>query len=430
MLYLLKQKNFGLFWWSNLINVIGDHITMLAFPWIALQMTGDIGITATVLAIQGLPRAILMLLGGSITDRTTPKLIILLTNLVRGLLVLVLALLTFADKANLSHVFIVAALFGIADAFYYPASTSMVPSLLKESDRQSGNALVQVTNQLAVFLGPMIAGLVIAGQIDTSHIDMATQVDGYHEDRLGLARAFLTDSATFLLSSLLLLLVKQLPKESPDTEEAKKSLLEQIMEGIAFVWSVPAVRLCFIGIGLLEFAYHAPIFVGLPALAKGRYAEGALIFSWWISAYGIGGLLGGITAGVTKMPKSEHIARLLFIFFAWSSATIALIALFDDYRLGLLFFATGGFLDNYIWIHFMTWLQRLTPDHMMARVMSLLMFMAIGMLPVAFMLMGWLLKVHLVGTMVTAGIAMVIFCAIAALHPDGKRVEPVSNGQE
>lgn len=420
MFSLLKEKNFGIFWWSNLVNVIGDHITLLAFPWIALQLTGDVGITATVLAMQGLPRAVLMLVGGGMTDRTSPILIILLSNMTRGTLVAIFAWMIWIDSVTITHVFIVAALFGIADAFYYPASIAAVPSLLAQDKRQQGNALIQVTNQLAVFMGPMLAGLIIAGQIDTSHVDPTARLDGYADDRLGLARAFIVDCATFILASLLLMPVKSLPKEQ---DKDQTDLVTQIRDGVRFVWSVPAMRLCFVGIGLLEFFYHAPVFVGLPALAKERYSEGALIFGWMVSAYGIGGLLGGITGGITPMPKPENIARLMFLFFGASSASIALVAIFDSYIMAMIFFFTGGFLDNYIWVHFMTWIQKVTPERMMARVLSLLMFMAIGMLPLAFIIMGWFFAFALKGTMIFAGVAMVVFCAFAAFHPDGKRVQ-------
>ncbi|WND03079.1 MFS transporter [Temperatibacter marinus] len=420
MFALLKEKTFGLFWWSNLVNVIGDHITLLAFPWIALQMTGDVGITATVLAIQGLPRAVLMLVGGGILDRTNPVIIIQVTNITRGILVAGLAALTYYDMATLTHVFLVAILFGISDAFYYPASISMVPAILQDEKRQAGNALIQVTNQLAVFVGPMVAGLIIAGQIDTTHVDASTTLSNYQDDRLGLSRAFLFDAMTFACASLLLFFVKTKPKSH---EDETKSLMQQIIDGIKFVWSIPSMRLCFLGIGAIEFCYHAPIFVGLPALTKGRFTEGALIFGWMVSAYGIGGLLGGITAGMTRSPKAENIARYLFLCFALSSGSIAVIAVVESYVVAMILFFLGGFLDNYMWIHFMTWIQKVTPERMMGRVMSLLMFIAIGMLPIAYIIMGVLFKIDLIGTMFIAGSTMLILCIIAAFHPDGKRVE-------
>jgi len=74
MIKLFKDRNFSIFWFGEMISVVGDHISLLAFPWLILQMTGSALMTGLVFAVQGIPRAVLMLAGGAVVDRTSPRL--------------------------------------------------------------------------------------------------------------------------------------------------------------------------------------------------------------------------------------------------------------------------------------------------------------------------------------------------------------------
>ena len=93
MLKLFRQKNFSIFWFGETISIIGDQISLIAFPWLVLQMTGSAALTGLVFAVQGVPRAFLMLAGGALVDRTSPRFVMLSSNLIRMILVLSLAYL-------------------------------------------------------------------------------------------------------------------------------------------------------------------------------------------------------------------------------------------------------------------------------------------------------------------------------------------------
>ena len=88
-----------------MISVIGDHISLIAFPWLVLQMTDSAALTGLVFAVQGVPRAALMLAGGALVDRTSPRLQILITNGLRMLLVLSLAYKESSRYRSSGHCF-------------------------------------------------------------------------------------------------------------------------------------------------------------------------------------------------------------------------------------------------------------------------------------------------------------------------------------
>ena len=205
MLELFKKRNFSLFWFGEMISVIGDQISLIAFPWLVLQMTNSPALTGLVFAVQGIPRAALMLAGGALVDRTSPRLMMILSNGLRMVLVLSLAYMISQDTADISAVFLMAFAFGVADAFFYPASISILPSLVSRDELQAGNAIVQTTLHLGMTIGPFVAAFIIAGEIGSaSHPSEITlngdALDSYDLDRDGLYRAFLVDGLTFGLS--------------------------------------------------------------------------------------------------------------------------------------------------------------------------------------------------------------------------------------
>ncbi len=230
MFSLFKNRNFSLFWFGEMASVIGDHISLIAFPWLVLQMTNSAILTGLVFAVQGIPRAILMLAGGALVDRTSPRLVILATNALRMILVMSLAYMIYNDAVQVTTVFILAFAFGVADAFFYPASTSIIPSLVSRDDLQAGNAILQTTLHLGMTLGPVIAAFIIAGEVSSvSHHDVnADAINSYEVDRQGLARAFFVDGLTFAVSFVTLLFVKVRPLEAASSSEDKGSLYEEI----------------------------------------------------------------------------------------------------------------------------------------------------------------------------------------------------------
>lgn len=118
MFSLFKKRNFSLFWLGETISVIGDQISLIVFPWLILQMTNSAALTGLVFAVQGIPRAALMLAGGALVDRTSPRLVMLASNGLRMILVVYLAYMISQDTADITSVFLMAFAFGVADAFF------------------------------------------------------------------------------------------------------------------------------------------------------------------------------------------------------------------------------------------------------------------------------------------------------------------------
>lgn len=424
MFSLFKNRNFSLFWFGEMASVIGDHISLIAFPWLVLQMTDSAAMTGLVFAVQGIPRALLMLAGGAVVDRTSPRLVILVTNGLRMLLVMSLAYMISQDNVEVSTVFIMAFAFGIADAFFYPASTSIIPSLVSRDDLQAGNAILQTTLHLGMTIGPVVAAFLIAGEISSMSQNSGGDLSGlssYEKDREGLARAFFVDGLTFAVSFLSLLFVK-VRKFDEQSSETKSSLYSEVREAINWVQSIPAVRLGFIGMAFIHFFFMPMVFVGIPVWAKQRFIEGAYVYGLVTAAFGIGALLGAVATAYVKKPSDKNLVPLMFWSYVFSGSTLALIIFYDAYWWAMLLFFVSGIFEAFFYVHFTTWLQKITPEYLLGRVMSVLMLMSLGLVPIADAIMGFAIEFSLDITMIASAVFLMVSCTLIALNPQSRVV--------
>jgi MFS family permease len=150
------------FWIATAISLLGDPLTFIALPWLVLKLTSDAQALGSVIALAAIPRALFMLIGGAITDRWSPRRVLLASALGRLVVVAVIAQTTLSGRIDMPLVYLAALLFGLVDAFSFPAQAAMTPRLLGDEQLAGGNALVQGTAQLSVVLGAAMAGLVIA----------------------------------------------------------------------------------------------------------------------------------------------------------------------------------------------------------------------------------------------------------------------------
>jgi len=405
---------------------------MIAFPLLVLQMTGSVAMTGMVFAAQGLPRAILMLAGGAVVDRSNPRFVMLLTNMLRFTIVMVLAYLIYRDAVNIQMIFGMAALFGIADAFFYPANTAIVPSLVRKERLKEANAVVQGSMWVGVIVGPALAGFMIAEDITVMGHEVGQMAATYESNRLGFARAFFLDGLTFAASFLTLMFVKvrAFDRGERPKEAQTRSMLGEVKEAIKWVWSKPTLRLGFLGIAGLEFFFQTPIFVGLPALAKARFLEPAYVYGLMITAYGCGAIVGVTAGGYFRAMRERTMVRIMFLVFMGSGASFGLIVLYEPYWWAMLLFFLCGGGDSFVWVNFTTWIQKRTPENLLGRVMSILTFMSVGLIPVASIMLGWAFEWNLEVSLILVSCILVVGCIIAAMHRDALYSEADTPGSD
>ena len=166
LLLPLTQRNFKLYYGASVLSMVGSQLTLIAFPWFVLKVTGDPAAMGLVLAVEGIPRAAFMIFGGAFTDRFSPRTVLALSSVSRAGVMLALGALTLSGFVSTPLIFVAALAFGILDAFAFPASSAFLPRLLETSQLPAGNALVQGVGQLSTMVGPAAAGFITVAADD------------------------------------------------------------------------------------------------------------------------------------------------------------------------------------------------------------------------------------------------------------------------
>jgi MFS family permease len=390
------------------VSTLGDQFAMIALPWLALVLTGDAFALGAVLALMALPRALFMLIGGAYVDRLSPRLVMLGSNAVRLVAVGVLGFVVLEGAAAIWMLYAFALAFGVADAFFYPALTAMVPDLVDDSQLQKANGIVQGTAQFTTLIGPAVAGVAIA----------ALAGNAAAADTTGVALALIFDAATFVVSLATLFLITARPAHA----EEHGSVIKDIREGIGFVLKMPAVRVMVLLSMAANMLIVGPLEVGLPIVAYNRLPEGAAAFGLITAAFGGGSLLG--MAGATLLPPlpKAHFGSILLGLFSLTGVCLALIAVIGTTPIMLLDAVIAGTILGYTNISYVTWIQLRIPRNLMGRVMSLMMFGSVALIPLSMAVSGALVKISLEAVLMGGGLGMAALALVGLLSGSVRRM--------
>jgi predicted MFS family arabinose efflux permease len=298
---------------------------------------------------------------------------------------------------TLPELYALAFLFGVADAFFYPAFTSIVPTLVDREHLTAGNALLHGTTQLATMIGPAVAGVAIA--------------------HVGVTLAFGVDAVSFLFAGIALMMIRS---AGPLADGVRKGVLHEIGEGLRFVFRDPLLRILLAITAALNLAFIGPFLVGASALAFRRFG-GPASLGVMLSSLGGGALLGMILAGSAKhLPRHRPLILVLLLILACGLAMLAVVPTvwFAAAVIAPIGIAAG--IGNVV---VLTDLQHRTPPEMLGRVMSLVMLTAIGLTPVSYAAAGALAEISLETLFFTATAAVLTTLAFATGNRALKKVQ-------
>jgi MFS family permease len=408
MLQVLSHRDFRLLWIGQITSLLGDQFYLVAAPWLVLKLTGDPLALGTVLALGAIPRAIVMLVGGAITDRFSPRRIMLLSDLVRLILVLGMLTLVLTNQIQVWMLYAFSFLFGLISGFFLPASSSIVPHLLPGRELQAGNSIFQGSSQLVMFVGPALAGVVIG------------TASG---NKTGLAAAFAIDALTFVVSITTLWLI-----HGSDTTRARQvaeSVWQSIRAGLGFAWSDGFLRLLFIIIAFANLLFSGPLMVGIPVLSNQRLPGGAMAYGLILSAYAGGNLLGIILCGALPKPSARWMKIFLFCLLFLFGVALILLSQITAVWMGFVLLFILGVANGYYHITLLTGLQLYAPKLMLGRMMSLVMLANVGLMPVSQALSGFLCRWNLNALFILSGVGMLVLGIWLALQPELDRASHV-----
>lgn len=386
----LRNRDFRSLWIGNTISWTGDQFYLVALPWLVLSLTGSSIVLGVISMLAAIPRAVLMLLGGAVSDRVSPRRILILTALARTLLVGAIAALLFLHHLRLWQLYFLALGFGASDAFSYPAGSALLPSLVEPDQLPAANSVSQSTLQITTLVAPGPAGLFIRA--------------------FGNAWAFFLDAISFL--AIIAALVRLPDSPLPAARTPPKNMFHSIAEGLRYVRADIALRSLMLVIAILNLALVGPMSIGLAVIAKHNFGT-ASAFGFLMSSFAAGSLIGMLGAGLVPHRRRGRTLLLCSSIIGLSVAALGaltrIVTLIPDL---LIMSSSMAFLN----IQLIAWFQQRVDRSLMGRVMSVLMFASIGLAPLSLALTGFALKVSLPGTFLAAGLMVLLVTLSASAH--------------
>lgn len=286
----LSERGFRLLFCGQLVSLLGSAIAPVALAFAVLQLTGratDLGI---VLAFRTIPQVLFLLVGGVLADRLRRHRVMVVTNVVSAASQGMLAVLLLTGAAALWQLAALAAVNGVAVAFFFPASTGIVPQLVRPDRLQSANALLRLARNASQVGGAAAGGLLVA----------ATS-PGW-----GIA----ADAASYLLSAIILLSLR-LPA---GVRMRGSRFLTELRQGWTEFTSRTWLWVIVAQFGVVNAAFAAGFLLLGPVVAEHRFG-GAAAWGYILAAQSAGYVLGGLLA------LRWHPARPLYV------ATLAVFAM-------------------------------------------------------------------------------------------------------
>jgi MFS family permease len=381
----LAVRDFRLLSLGQLASTVGDFCYAVALPWLVLSSPhGGPVLLGTVLACYGVPRTVLIPVGGVFADRFSPRATMLAADTVRCVLVAVLAVVAARGLASIAFLGPVAALIGAGEGVFLPASAAIMPSLLPADSLQAGNGLSAAMIQIGSITGPVLGGILVA-------------VFGRS------TAAFAVDSASFALSALALALMRgrraataAVGVQDPAAEAPDGEVVQARSDGGVAADETSIVRL-FLHARVLQvivvvavlanFVIAGAFEVALPALAHARFGPSG--YGALIACFGFGSLAGTLAAArFAGLRRPAMAACVAFFIGGVAVALVPLGGLPGAAAADLVFGAAAGFGDVVI----ITLLQRWAPAHMLGRVMSLVLLASFGVFPGSVALSGVIVR--------------------------------------
>jgi len=381
----LRHRNFRLFFWGQLISLIGTWMDKTAEGWLVYRLTGSKVLLGVIAAAGTAPMIVFSFWGGSIADRMPKRSILVVTQACAMCLAFTEAFLVWSHLVQPWQIVVLATFGGIIMAFDMPARQSFVIEMTSREDLMNAISLNSSVFNGARLIGPSLAGIIMA--------------------RVGIAPCFFIDGLSFMAVIAGLLMMNPPRMKAP---ARAASALRHALGGLSYVRNdrrLFTLFSLFSIVGVFGWSYA----VLMPAWARDVLHVNEAGYGMLMSAGGLGAMLGAlVNAAVGEaMPRRPAVLGGVWLF----SAMLLLFAITRVYALELLFLAVGSFGMMVFMSTCNTLVQTSVPDEMRGRVMGVWALIFGAMIPIGSLEAGAM--AHWLGTPFTIAFGAIDSAAAA-----------------
>jgi MFS family permease len=361
----LAVRNFRLLAGGQFASTVGDFCYAVALPWLVLSSHGGAVLLGVVLACYGVPRTVLIPVGGVLADKIGPRTLMLIADAARCVLLTAMMVLAARHVVSLAALGPVAALIGAGEGLFIPASFSIMPSLLDGEQLTAGNALAQAATQIGSLAGPVLGGTLVA----------ITHASTW---------AFAVDAVSFALSTLSLLLIRgpaAVPADPVDEADSTEGAAPPAGM-LALLKRSRVLQVLLVVVIAANLAGGGMSDVALPALAHERFVL--------LACFAAGALVGALAA--TRAGHLRTPAVFAGLVFVAEGVTIALIPHLGGEAGAAAALFAGGACNGLGNLVLLTVLQKWAPPALLGRIMAAVMLCAFGSFPLSVAVSGVLVR--------------------------------------
>ena len=381
----LRHRNFQLFFAGQFISLTGTWMQSVAQSWLVYRLTGSVVLLGLIGFASQIPVFLLTPIGGATADRYNRHKILLITQSAAMLFAFVLAILTLTGTVQIWHLFVIAAFFGIANAFDIPTRQAFAVDMVGKEDLINAIALNSSMFNGARIIGPAIAGILVAA--------------------VGEGWCFFGNAASYIAVIAGLLMMRITPEVRP----RKGSTFANIAEGFGYVIKTKPILALLVLLGLVSLM-GMPYAVLMPIFADQILGGGSSTLGFLMGASGTGALIAALLLATRK-----HVFGLgRWVVFACGAFGIAIVlfSFSQNFYLSALLLVPAGFSMMTQMSSSNTLIQAMIPDELRGRVMSVYSMMFMGLAPIGALLAGSL--AGLIGAPETVALGGAV-CILGAL---------------
>lgn len=390
---LFSNRSFIFLWLSSTASFLALSTYLFAEQWYIITVLEKESLLGIVMMATMVPRVLFMTIGGVWADRFRRSRIMLISSFVRCLLVLGMILLLQLSLLELWPLILFALCFGIVDAFFSPANTSLLPSVVAKEALPRSNSFIQSSNQIALFSGPMLGGWILSF--------------GSFSLLFGVIAGFLL--LTFLFSSLI-------KEEKRPLIAGRSSTKSELKEGFSYVWGMPFLKNMLVILIFINFFFFGPLLMGIPLLVDSVLKGEVLDLSFLQSSYQGGMLAGAILVGILNLRKKRGLTMLVMI--GVLGVCLTFLGQIGFLWQGILLLSLMGILSSFINVTLISTIQAQSDPNKIGRVMSLVNASSNGLVPLsyAFVSLALVMQFTISDVMLLCGMLIVVISSIYLLR--------------
>ena len=350
----LRHRNFQLFFAGQLISLIGTWMQSVAQSWLVYRLSGSALLLGAVGFSSQIPVFLIAPIGGTTADRVNRQRLVIATQAASLLLAAILAWLTLSSRVQVWHIFVLAALLGVVNAFDIPGRQSFLVDMVGKEDLMNAIALNSSMFNGARIIGPAIAGILVA--------------------RIGEGWCFAANSISYVavIIGLFLMHVHCPPRTTGH------SPIEDIVEGFRWVSGTKIIRSLLLLLGLISLV-GMPYTVLMPVFADKILHGGARGLGILMGATGVGAMFGALTLAAKTGVKG--LGRWVAITCAGFGVSLLFFSFSRWFWVSVVLLLPAGYSMMLQMACSNTLIQSMVPDQLRGRVMALYSMMFMGMAP-------------------------------------------------